>query len=902
LAVNTGAGGNLNMKMDAAGNFTGRVDLDTTGTLHINGEQYTIITSVGDKESTTGTDLSGMRANLNGRYVLGKDVNFDDVTPVDPWGWDNMEWISGSAYSRGMFAIGSQATPFTGKFEGLGHTILNPKVGTQLLPGTPNGVPVTASTEGVGIFGVTGAGAVVSNIAVATVGSPYPDVVVNSYAVQTDTPLANYSAEYTGGIGALVGENGGLIRNASVNLALGVSNYVGASGGAGAVAGANNGTITGSRASVVSQDRQIFFGGLVGRNRGLIDDSHATLTGGIPMHIGVGGLVGWNEPGATIQNSSSSGVFAGIQEIGGLVGRNGGAILDSSSSATVTGQIAGGLVGRLYDGSISRSHASGDVFDNSFARQTVHRYVAGIGMVREYSAFAGVGGLVGNMSAELDSVNTRAGRGSIADSYATGNVRWTSSSDNTGGAGGLLGTEISSNYGSIVRSYATGNVTLGYHGGVAGGFAGRANLLTLDRNYATGNVSGPIDRDFGLEYCLGGFVGTGGIITNAYSTGNVTGNGTIGGFAGFVVWAENAYATGNVTSGSLPITNFSGLYVAGGFAGQVASAVNTYSTGTVSGGGRRNDRKGAWAGDPCMDIAVCTNTGNYYSLAANPVLGDRAATGLTGTQLQQASSFAGFDLASTGGSGSVWRIYEGQTTPLLTAFLKPLTVTADNVTKVYDATSADLTNVAYSDAAAASSGQVLGLANPYGNVTKNNVGSYSAGLYSTQQGYDITMAGGNLTVTPATLTVSGVTADNKVYDGSTAATLQAAGAGVSGVLAGDTVSFDASGLSGAFSDKNAGTGKTVALTGGGISGADAGNYTLAYSTPLTANIDRRALTVSATGVDKVYDRSTGATVTLGDDRVASDVLTLGYGAAQFGDWNAGTNKAVGVSGIAVSGA
>src|SRR5581483_5622984 len=69
----------------------------------------------------------------------------------------------------------------------------------------------------------------------------------------------------------------------------------------------------------------------------------------------------------------------------------------------------------------------------------------------------------------------------------------------------------------------------------------------------------------------------------------------------------------------------------------------------------------------------------------------------------------------------------------------------------------------------------------------------------------------------------------------------------------------------------------------------------------TANITTRTLTVSATGVNKVYDGTTNATVTLSDDRVAGDVLTASYTNASFADKNVGTNKTVSVSGISLSG-
>ncbi|WP_216823559.1 YDG domain-containing protein, partial [Niastella vici] len=64
----------------------------------------------------------------------------------------------------------------------------------------------------------------------------------------------------------------------------------------------------------------------------------------------------------------------------------------------------------------------------------------------------------------------------------------------------------------------------------------------------------------------------------------------------------------------------------------------------------------------------------------------------------------------------------------------------------------------------------------------------------------------------------------------------------------------------------------------------------------------RVLTVSATGVNKVYDGNTTATVTLSDNRLSGDVFTDAYTSAAYTDnKNVGTGKPVSVSGISISG-
>jgi hypothetical protein len=93
----------------------------------------------------------------------------------------------------------------------------------------------------------------------------------------------------------------------------------------------------------------------------------------------------------------------------------------------------------------------------------------------------------------------------------------------------------------------------------------------------------------------------------------------------------------------------------------------------------------------------------------------------------------------------------------------------------------------------------------------------------------------------------------------------------------------------------------VSVSGISIVGVDAGNYTFNTTASTTADITARPLTISATGINKIYDGTTVATVTLADDRVSGDVFTTSYTAASFGDKNVGTGKLVSVTGISITG-
>ena len=90
-------------------------------------------------------------------------------------------------------------------------------------------------------------------------------------------------------------------------------------------------------------------------------------------------------------------------------------------------------------------------------------------------------------------------------------------------------------------------------------------------------------------------------------------------------------------------------------------------------------------------------------------------------------------------------------------------------------------------------------------------------------------------ITAATLTVTGITASDKVYDGTTDATLDTTGAVLEGVIAGDDVALNLVSAIGTFETPDMGTGITVLITGLTVTGTDSGNYTLTQPTT-TASI------------------------------------------------------------------
>jgi len=100
--------------------------------------------------------------------------------------------------------------------------------------------------------------------------------------------------------------------------------------------------------------------------------------------------------------------------------------------------------------------------------------------------------------------------------------------------------------------------------------------------------------------------------------------------------------------------------------------------------------------------------------------------------------------------------------------------------------------------------------------------------------YAHAMTNYTLTVNPKPVTITGLSASNKVYDGTTTATVTGT-AVINGLVSGDTVTVIAGTAS--FANAAAGNNKTVTFSGYSLTGADAGNYTLsAQPAAVTANI------------------------------------------------------------------
>ena len=319
----------------------------------------------------------------------------------------------------------------------------------------------------------------------------------------------------------------------------------------------NNGTTMGLFGFIQSEIRNVnllnvdinglaIVGGLVGLNGGLIINSR--MTGRVSgASSNLGGLVGVNGNNAQINNSSANGTVTGTNDVGGLVGLNNGIIRNSFASGTVTGSNnIGGLSGLVSnDAIVINSHAdstvNGTETDNT-----------------------GIGGLIGTSS------------GFIMGSHASGAVN-VDAQGNDVNVGGLVGY----NFCLIVNSYATG--AIGGHSSI-GGLVG---LSEEDMSDGLTNVP---------------------IIINSYATGDATGTGNnnknIGGLIGYNNRARviNTYAEGDV----------SGISNVGGLIGllELGTIENSYTIGAVRGTGDDNRNIGGMVGATSGTVII---TDSYWN-------------------------------------------------------------------------------------------------------------------------------------------------------------------------------------------------------------------------------------------------------------------------------------------------
>lgn len=167
------------------------------------------------------------------------------------------------------------------------------------------------------------------------------------------------------------------------------------------------------------------------------------------------------------------------------------------------------------------------------------------------------------------------------------------------------------------------------------------------------------------------------------------------------------------------------------------------------------------------------------------------------------------------------------------------TITFANINKQYGDAAFNLTGTASSGLAVSYSSSNTGVATISGNTVTitgmgtTNITASQVGDANYNAATDVVRT---LTVTKKDLTITGLTANNKIVDGTTAATLSGTPV-LSGVMSVDNGNVTLSGTPVAnFASSSVGNGIVVTVTGYTITGSAAANYNLVQPTGLTANI------------------------------------------------------------------
>lgn len=135
----------------------------------------------------------------------------------------------------------------------------------------------------------------------------------------------------------------------------------------------------------------------------------------------------------------------------------------------------------------------------------------------------------------------------------------------------------------------------------------------------------------------------------------------------------------------------------------------------------------------------------------------------------------------------------------------------------------------------------------------------------------------NFTIAKKAVTVSGITAQGKIYDGTVKNILNFNKVEINGLLEGDSLTVNATGT---FTDAKAGDNKTVTITGLTLGGKDKENYTLADSgqqTSATASIGKLPVKLQWNEkTDFIYNGQEQKVTATVSNAVKDDTFTLSY--------------------------
>ena len=647
-----------------------------------------------------------------------------------------------------------------------------------------------------------------------------------------------------------------------------------------------------------------YIGGMIGQvatssNSATVKDSFSDVTI-TNTSARTGGIVGSNLGTLSIINTFNSGDITGNNSAGGLVGYSNSSFLEIDTSYN-TGNISntntgdsnvGGLVAQVL-GSNANIHnsyntgaissAKGNTGSNGGAGGIVGHFNAGASSKIQYTYNTGavvggrknIGGIVGVL------------RNSTVDQvYNTGAISGTQD------LGGIVGYNLANGY--VINAYNTGQIGVsGVSAAHVGGVVGR-NDAYVQYAYGSGMVYGG-----GRKGAVIGVQVRGGYAKDIYGDNELTGISTHI-YLGGTVTNANDFTTAQMKDLS-NYSNFSGSLwsrfdsVNSGYPILTNNTTESIITFTAT------DLTKTYG--ESLDLSSFISNG-WYSISegtlasvfsVNPNLNLYDSNSLITDSTPNTGSYTITPSGGTANSDYLISYNSGTLT------VNPKALTVSNITasnKTYNGNTSATIDVSSASYSGLISGDSISVAST-GVFDNKNVGTgKTVTLTSSYSGDDISnysitdQSSTTANIIAKALTVSGITASNKTYNGNTSATIDVSSASYSGLISGDSISVASTGV---FDNKNVGTGKTVTLTSS-YSGDDISNYSITDQSSTTANIIAKALTVSGiTASNKTYNGNTSATIDVSSASysglISGDSISVAS-TGVFDNKNVGTGKTV----------
>ncbi|BAK70209.1 beta strand repeat-containing protein [Aliarcobacter butzleri] len=880
--------------------------------------------------------LQWINTALGGKYELGSNIDagvtssWNSGEGFSPIGKDYFNAFAGTFDGKGFtisdLYINRPDTNYIGLFGyAIGSTIKNLGLVNVNITGKSFVGGLTGLNQG-GLIENSYSNANISGIQIVggLVGFNQNGTIQNSYS--------NANISGSDNLGGLVGLNYGAILNSyTTGEIIGTEYFVG-----GLIGSNDNGTIQNSYSNTTVTGKGAV-GGLAGGNGGTIENSYAS--GIVDGEFDVGGLVGANSNG-TIQDSfydkeTNTSSFMGDISLGktkaeilsAFSGKNG---WGSGRGASVEGYelaLLPYLVGITREEDFSKTTLFNSGYGTSANPYTITNWtqlqnINNSNILTQNYYFnllnnlnSSTAGYMGNTGAGWNPIGnylnnfngTFDGKGfTISDLYIN-----RLSQSYVGLFGWISGTI--KNLG-LVDENITGNSAVGGLVGINNG--------TIQNSYATGLVTGSGST-------IGGLVGQNyGTIQNSYASNLITGNNYVGGLVGFneetiqnSFYDKNKF-TGNGVGNQTNHTEVTGLsteqmqhgtvYKTAGW--DIVADSNVTSLTPIRKWDSVNN-KYIWAIAPkTINYIVGNQTVTYNGLLQNlsSIYTSQAIFGTDGMSFKfvdnsgdiigykNAGIYSNIGVVLTG--TDEFTVAGTGTKGSLTINKANLDIVANSDSKVYNGQTQSVSGYTFGANRLLGSDTASAFALTGINTTSSskNVGTYNTNI--TQNGvadnYNLNITQGKLEITKADLTITGLSVDDKVYDGTNSATANTVSVGYTGKFGSDDVSLSGT-LTTTFTNKNVGN-HQVNISGVALSGTDANNYNVTAPSSLTANITQKELTVnnsSIVGTNKIYDGTKEAQlITKGtlNGVIGSETLNLNY-VASFSDKNAENNKNIDVT-------